>query len=460
MLKFISFRNIADCFHSHGIRNGIVTSSKASFNDVAVTSNSKRIGLTKGEQLRLVKQRPIQPENPKLIKISMIGAPNAGKSTLSNKLIGWRFSSVSEKVHTTRHNCIGVLTEGGTQMVFLDTPGMITSKKKKLHHLEGSLLRDPHTSLFDADVIAVVHDVSTTWGSASLDKDILATLELHNPKKTILILNKVDLVPIKQRILSITRNLTENIIQNKVISSTVKSNSEEYKEKLFLQEIFDENIDEEEKSDTSPPDWMIWRSSAAPLDENTKLEYFSSKKKQIHQNTNENMEIVKPINDQEWTSYHRKFHSIKKQLRDKKGWAKFDQVFMVSALEGDGVEEIKNYLMSSAYDKPWIYHKNLVTNADPLEIAKMCVREKVLNHLRKEAPYVIEVVTTHWEIDENNMLWSAFDIICTTNRYVSAALGKNGQSILAIAAEAKQDLMNTFKQEMSLKLTVKLKSKS
>ena len=91
-------------------------------------------------------------ENPKSLRVAIIGAPNAGKSTLTNKLLGWKVAPVSCKVHTTRSRTTGVVTEGDSQIVILDTPGLIENSKLKRHNLETSLLIDPHVALLEADL--------------------------------------------------------------------------------------------------------------------------------------------------------------------------------------------------------------------------------------------------------------------------------------------------------------------
>lgn len=84
--------------------------------------------------------------------MAIIGAPNAGKSTLTNKLLGWKVAPVSCRVHTTRSRTTGIITEGNSQIVILDTPGLIESSKLKRHNLESSLLMDPHIALLEADL--------------------------------------------------------------------------------------------------------------------------------------------------------------------------------------------------------------------------------------------------------------------------------------------------------------------
>ncbi|KAG8008260.1 GTPase Era [Nibea albiflora] len=104
------------------------------------------------EQLSLLMRHPNQPDNPKVLKVAIIGAPNAGKSTLSNQLLGRKVFAVSKKVHTTQTRAMGVLTEDDTQIILLDTPGFTTASKVKRHHLEKSLLVDPWNTVKEADL--------------------------------------------------------------------------------------------------------------------------------------------------------------------------------------------------------------------------------------------------------------------------------------------------------------------
>ena len=85
------------------------------------------------------------PENvpySKLLQVAIIGDPNAGKSTLVNQLVGWKTCAVSSKVHTTRKTSKSVLMDGSTQVVFLDTPGLVgLGEKNQLSHHHDPLVK-------------------------------------------------------------------------------------------------------------------------------------------------------------------------------------------------------------------------------------------------------------------------------------------------------------------------------
>ncbi|XP_056141017.1 GTPase Era, mitochondrial isoform X2 [Lampris incognitus] len=165
-----------------------------------------------GEQLSLLVKHPDQPENPKVLKVAIVGAPNAGKSTLSNQLLGKKVFAVSKKVHTTRSQTLGVLTEADTQIILLDTPGLTTPSKVKRHHLEKSLLVDPWNTVKEADLMVVMVDVSDKWTCNKLDLEVLKCLAQHPNIPAVLILNKVDLLKNKSKLLDITAALTCGVV--------------------------------------------------------------------------------------------------------------------------------------------------------------------------------------------------------------------------------------------------------
>ena len=84
------------------------------------------------------------------------GIPNAGKSTLVNRLVGGTACPHSKKAHTTRFSSRAVLTQGDTQLVFSDTPGVVKPKEVKKFHLESTLVSHPVESAKSADLILVL----------------------------------------------------------------------------------------------------------------------------------------------------------------------------------------------------------------------------------------------------------------------------------------------------------------
>jgi GTP-binding protein Era len=119
--------------------------------------------------------------------IALIGAPNAGKSTLTNALVGSKVTIVSPKVQTTRTLLRGIVMEGDAQLVLIDTPGIFAPRRR----LDRAMVTSAWSGARDADIVAVLIDAK-----AGLDPEAQALLdklaEVKQPK--ILILNKVDLV--------------------------------------------------------------------------------------------------------------------------------------------------------------------------------------------------------------------------------------------------------------------------
>ncbi|EQB78402.1 GTPase Era, mitochondrial [Camelus ferus] len=120
--------------------------------DSSLTCRAPAVSIRKDEQDLLLVHRPDMPENPRVLRVVLLGAPNAGKSTLSNQLLGRKVFPVSKKVHTTRSQALGVITEKEAQVILLDTPGLISPAKQKRHNLELSLLEDPWKSMESADL--------------------------------------------------------------------------------------------------------------------------------------------------------------------------------------------------------------------------------------------------------------------------------------------------------------------
>jgi GTP-binding protein Era len=128
--------------------------------------------------------------------VALIGAPNAGKSTLLNALVGSKVSIVSHKVQTTRTMVRGIVIEGASQIVFVDTPGIFKPKRR----LDRAMVTSAWGSTGDADAVALLLDARK-----GLDEEAEAIVvklsEVRRPK--ILVLNKIDLIE-RSRLLELT----------------------------------------------------------------------------------------------------------------------------------------------------------------------------------------------------------------------------------------------------------------
>ena len=119
--------------------------------------------------------------------VSIVGAPNAGKSTLLNTLIGQKLSIVTHKVQTTRTSVKGILIENHSQIIFIDTPGIFQANK----NLEVAIVSAAMNGIKDADVVLFIVDCTK-----GLNNEILFVIEkLKNVKiPVILAINKIDLI--------------------------------------------------------------------------------------------------------------------------------------------------------------------------------------------------------------------------------------------------------------------------
>lgn len=121
--------------------------------------------------------------------VNILGKPNAGKSTLMNRLVGEKLSIVTPKAQTTRHRILGIVSQPAYQIVFSDTPGYLEAK----YGLHRAMMRFVETAIEDADVILYLIDVTDPSDVESYRQEILQA-----DSKLIVVLNKVDQIPPEQ----------------------------------------------------------------------------------------------------------------------------------------------------------------------------------------------------------------------------------------------------------------------
>ena len=137
--------------------------------------------------------------------VAVIGAPNAGKSTLVNALVGQKVAIVSPKAQTTRARLMGIAIHGSAQILLVDTPGIFEPRRR----LDRAMVAAAWTGAQDADLIMLVVDVSE-----KLRENVLEGLEKRE-HPLFLVLNKIDLVA-KTKLLAIAAELTERLNPDKV----------------------------------------------------------------------------------------------------------------------------------------------------------------------------------------------------------------------------------------------------
>ena len=271
--------------------------------------------------------------------IALIGAPNAGKSTLINALVGAKVAIVSHKVQTTRALLRGIATADGAQLVFIDTPGIFAPKRR----LDRAMVTNAWAGAHDADIAAVLIDAKQ-----GLDADTDAMFErladIRQPK--LLLINKVDLV-----------------------------------EKPAL------------------------------------------------------LAIAQAANAR----------------------ATFAATFMISALTGDGVADVKSWLAGHVPEGPWHYPEDQITDAPLRQLAAEITREKLYLRLHQELPYQSTVETDQWKERKDGSTRIEQTIYVERESQRKIVLGKGGATIKAIGAEARREIADMVEAPVHLFLFVKVR---
>jgi GTP-binding protein Era len=270
--------------------------------------------------------------------VAVIGAPNAGKSTLVNALVGQKVAIVSPKAQTTRARLMGIAIHDKAQILLVDTPGIFAPKRR----LDRAMVAAAWTGAQDADLILLVIDASER-----LKEDVLAGLEKRQ-QQLFLILNKVDLVK-KPELLKLATDLT------------------------------------------------------ARLDP--------------------------------------------------------DQVFMISATQGDGVADLKQALADVMPPGPWLYPEDEVSDATDRMIAAELTREQVVNQLYQELPYATAVETETWEDRLDGSAEIRQQILVERDSQKAIVIGKGGQRLKAIGAAAREQIAQHLGRPVHLFLHVKVAPK-
>jgi len=147
--------------------------------------------------------------------VALVGAPNAGKSTLVNRLVGVKVSIVSHKVQTTRALIRGLVIHEDAQIVFVDTPGIFAPKRR----LDRAMVATAWGGAIDADVIALLIDAKK-----GLDDDNLAILDklAGAPRRKVLILNKIDTIP-RDRLLALAQEAAARVSFDRIFMISAKT---------------------------------------------------------------------------------------------------------------------------------------------------------------------------------------------------------------------------------------------
>ena len=285
-----------------------------------------------------------EARRPRFGVVALLGRPNAGKSTLLNRILGQKVSIVSSKPQTTRNRIVGILNEERGQIAFLDTPGI----HKPLHKLNVRMMDHVRSTFGEADVLALLVDATEPFGHG--DEYVVNLLreqkEKHPHTKRIAVLNKIDHL----------------------------------------------------KKQTLLP--LMQRYGALDL---------------------------------------------------------FDEIVPVSALTGDGVDELVTLLFDSIKPGEALYPSEEYTTQPERFFAAEIVREKVLQHTSEELPYTTAVSVDRWEEDEEKNLIKIYaTIVVERETQKPIVIGKQGSMIKRIGTEARVDLEKFFGTKVFLDLRVKV----
>ena len=278
---------------------------------------------------------------------AIIGAPNAGKSTLTNALVGSKVAIVSSKVQTTRMTVKGVAMAGQTQIVFVDTPGIFRPRRR----LDRAMVGAAWAGAEDADAILLVVDAADLAANpnslgARDTSAIVAGLKEGKGKKTALVLNKID---------------------------------------------------------------GMKRTELLPLVE--------------------------------------KFHAE----------GVFEDVFLVSALNGNGVSDVAGWVAARMPPGPWLYPEDQAADIPMRLLAAEITREKIYHRLHDELPYASAVETEKWEERKDGSVRIDQIIFVQRDGQKSIVLGKGGQTIKIIGELARKEMEDLFGHRVHLFLFVKVR---
>jgi GTP-binding protein Era len=355
----------------------------------------------------------IMEATKKLLRVALVGAPNAGKSTLLNKLICSEISCVSNKVHTTRRNMLGVYTEDTTQLEFYDSPGVVTKKHLLRHHLEDSLLRDPEEASRRCDLIAVVVDASNLRDSKRLNRSVLSMLKEHPDKTSYLILNKIDLVKSKRLLLDIGSRLTEGHLGGKRVLDP------EFIRRMLV------------KSKFSPQNIKPTSPHVIELGKN-KFDELESREGCDQMDTYENF----------------------------LGFRNFSRVFSISALQDDGVDHLRESLLELARPvESWPHGPDYLTDESLKDVVHAIIRGKVMDSVDNQIPYVIKYKYLQVKHDDLGSLHIDLELTVPKKYMAGKLLGQHGSVIFDIINESREKISQVLACDVKLNITVSSKER-
>ena len=279
--------------------------------------------------------------------VALLGAPNAGKSTLINALVGAKVAAVSRKAQMTRTPARGIVIEGAAQIVFVDTPGLFAPKRR----LDRAMSKAAWDAADGADCVVLLIDAraeSRAAPDAPLSEETQAILDALSTRKSakILALNKIDAVE-RPALLGLAAKLNQSLA--------------------------------------------------------------------------------------------------------------FDETFMISALTGDGLDELRQALAKRMKPSPWLYPEDQISGGDLRSLAAEITREKLFERLHDELPYQATVETEQWKELPDGSARIEQTIYVTRESHRKIVLGEGGRTIKAIGSAARKEIAEANEAPVHLFLFVKVR---
>jgi len=271
--------------------------------------------------------------------VALIGAPNVGKSTLVNALVGAKVTIVSRKVQTTRALIRGIVIENNAQIILVDTPGIFLPKRR----LDRAMVSTAWSGAHDADLVCVLLDAKS---GIDEEAEAILTKVASVKHEKILVINKVDLVQ---------------------------------REKLLA----------------------------------------------LAQAANERMP--------------------------------FARTFMIAAISGDGVDDLRHTLAEIVPPGPFLYPEDQMSDAPMRQLAAEITREKIYRRLHQELPYQSTVETDKWEERKDKSVRIEQTIFVERESQRKIVLGAGGATIKSIGADSRKELAEILGVPVHLFLFVKVR---
>jgi len=368
-------------------------------------------------KLAIDDQRP--KPNGRRLSVAVLGVANSGKSTLVNALMGKQVCPSSCKHNTTRSNARAVLTQHQTQIVFLDTPGVVSSEEAKKFRMEDSLVRGPAKSCAEADLLIVLQDVSNRFVREAINKNILRLLcRFQHRVPSILVLNKLDTIPRSRHIYDLIRKLTCNRLAHN--SSEIKISQHD-------------------------PKWNV--------------ESYLQRKKRVasHQSDADKDDQLRlmSVGDllKEVSSGRVTLERADQLVSGLIGWPGFSDVFSISAKNGNGVEDLKQYMLDAAKPGAHKFSEDILVDVDPEKAVRNIVKSRLLEYIDFDVPYRLEPKIENWEYDEmKNVLRISVSIETKTKREYTSLIGTRGKTIALISADVEKTLTDFFDHDVKFYL--------